>query len=103
MAGYCLSSTACCEAREFTSCGLCAKTKDCSMTNDIKTGAILIKENLPLPGDLEFKSEICVPGWKIVTDCDGSGLDRKIRKAGWNFFCLAGGVGSSAFGTDAQT
>ena len=72
------------------------------MTHDIKAGSILIKENTPLPKGLEFKSEICVPGWKIVTDFEGHGLDREISNVGWNFFCTAGEIRASVFGTDAQ-
>jgi len=29
-------------------------------------------------------------------------LDRKIRKAGWTFFCLAGQLGATVFGIDEQ-
>jgi len=72
------------------------------MTHDIKAGSILIEENTPLPKDLEFKSEICVPNWKVVTDFDGRGVDREIRKVGWTFFCVAGEVRASVFGIDAQ-
>lgn len=72
------------------------------MTNEIKAGAIVIKEGILLPQNLEFNSEVCVPGWKIVTDSDGSQLDREIRKARWNFFCMAEEVRASVFGTSAQ-
>jgi hypothetical protein len=72
------------------------------MTNAIKAGAIVIKEEILLPQDLEFNSEVCAPGWKIVTDADGAQLDRRIRKAGWNFFCMAEEVRASAFGINAQ-
>ena len=63
------------------------------MPDTIKTGTILIKDGTLLPESLRFESEPCVPGWRLVTDLDGYGLDRKIREAGWTFFCLAGQLG----------
>ena len=35
-----------------------------------------------------------MPGWKIVTDSDGYGLDREIEKEGWTFFCIAAEIKS---------
>jgi hypothetical protein len=70
---------------------------------DIKAGAVLIKENTLLPKGLEFTSEVCVPGWKIVTKFDGYGLDREIRKLEWTFFCVAGEVKATVFGIDAPS
>jgi hypothetical protein len=72
------------------------------MTYEIKTGAVLFSEKALLPTDLAFKSESCVPGWKIVTDLDTYALDRKIRKTGWTFFCIADEIRASVFGLDAQ-
>jgi hypothetical protein len=68
----------------------------------IKPGTILIKEGALLPESLRFQSEPCVPGWRLVKDLDGCGLDRKIREAGWTFFCLAGQLGATVFGIDEQ-
>ena len=72
------------------------------MPDTIKTGTILIKEGTLLPESLRFESEPCVPGWRLVKDLDGCGLDRKIREAGWTFFCLAGHLGATVFGIDEQ-
>ncbi len=72
------------------------------MSHEIKTGAVLIREDTVLPTDLAFKSERCVPGWKIVTDLDGYALDRQIRKAGWTFFCIATVARATVFGIDGQ-
>src|SRR6267143_2218554 len=68
----------------------------------IKPGRILIKEGILLPEAVRFESESCVPGWRLVKDLDGCGLDRKIRDAGWTFFCLAGQLGATVFGIDEQ-
>jgi len=68
----------------------------------IKPGTILIKEGALLPETVQFESEPCVPGWRLVKDLDGCGLDRKIREAGWTSFCLAGQLGATVFGLDEQ-
>src|SRR6267378_2037783 len=72
------------------------------MPDTIKPGIILIKEGTLLPEGVRFESEPCVPGWRLVKDLDGCGLDRKIRDAGWTFFCLAGQLGATVFGIDEQ-
>jgi hypothetical protein len=72
------------------------------MPDTIKAGTILIKEGTLLPEAVRFESEPCVPGWRLVKDLDGCGLDRKIRDAGWTFFCLAGQLGATVFGIDEQ-
>jgi hypothetical protein len=72
------------------------------MPDTIKPGTILIKEGTRLPETLRFESEPCVPGWRLVKDLDGCGVDRKIREAGWTFLRLAGQLGTSVFGIDEQ-
>jgi len=72
------------------------------MPDTIKPGTILIKEGTLLPEAVRFESEPCVPGWRLVKDLDGCGLDLKIRDAGWSFFCLAGQLGATVFGIDEQ-
>jgi hypothetical protein len=68
------------------------------MAEKIKSGTILIMENAVLPKTLQLDSEPFVPGWKLVKDFDGYGLDREIREKGWAFFCLAGEIKTIALG-----
>jgi len=68
----------------------------------IKPGSVLIKEGTLLPETVRFESESCVSGWRLVKDLDAWGLDRKIREAGWTFFCIAGQLGATVFGIDEQ-
>jgi len=68
----------------------------------IKPGSILIKEGTLLPETVRFASESCVSGWRLVKDLDAWGLDRKIREAGWTFFCIAGQLRATVFGIDEQ-
>src|SRR5580704_18648693 len=88
--------------RELAGLEVSARTEEPAMSQEIKTGAVLIRENTLLPADLAFKSESCVPGWKIVTDFDGYALDRGIRKARWTFFCIATVARATVFGIDGQ-
>ncbi len=55
-----------------------------------------------MPESLRFESEPCVPGWRLVMDLDGCGLDRKIQEAGGTFFSLADEIGATVFGIDEQ-
>lgn len=72
------------------------------MAQEVRTGTILVKEDAVLPKELQFESEPCVPGWRLVKDFDGYGLDREIQKTGWTFFCLAGEIKATVFGIDGQ-
>ena len=72
------------------------------MAQTIKTGTILIKDGTFLPDELQFESEPCATGWRLVKDFDGYGLDRKIREAGWTFFCIAGEIKSIIFGFEGH-
>ena len=73
------------------------------MRGTIDVGAILIKDGALLPKELQIESEPCVPGWRLVNDFDGHGLDRAVREAEWTFFCLAGEIGATSFGIDEQS
>jgi hypothetical protein len=49
------------------------------MAETIKAGTVLIKEGALLPEALQFESEFCVPGWRLVKGLDGHALDREQR------------------------
>jgi hypothetical protein len=72
------------------------------MAETIKTGTILIKDGTFLPDALQFESEPCATGWRLVKDLDGYGLHRKINEAEWTFFCLASEIKATIFGFDGQ-
>jgi hypothetical protein len=77
-------------------------TSKTPMPDTIKPGTILIKEGTPLPETMRYESEPCAPGWQLVKDLGACGFERKIREAGWTFFCVAGQRGASVFGIDEQ-
>lgn len=72
------------------------------MADKIKAGAILIKGGALLPESLWLESEPCSNGWRRVKNLDGSGLDGRVREAGWTFFFLAGEMQASVFGSDTE-
>ncbi|MGC2704775.1 MAG: hypothetical protein WA361_09710 [Candidatus Acidiferrales bacterium] len=72
------------------------------MPETIKTGTVLIKDGALLPDALQFESEPCATGWRLVTNLDGYALDRKIHEAGWTFFCMAGEIKTIVCGFEGQ-
>jgi len=72
------------------------------MAETIKTGTILIKDGTFLPDALRFESEPYATDWRLVKNLDGYGLGRKVREAGWTFFCLAGEINATTFGFGGQ-
>jgi hypothetical protein len=63
---------------------------------------ILIREGTPLPANLSIKIEAFLPGWRLIKDLDGYGLDRKVREAGWPPLCLAGETRVTVSGIDEE-
>lgn len=73
------------------------------MAREIGIGTVLVSDDAALPKELIFESERYVDGWKVVTDLDGNGLDRALRKTRWTFMCVAGEVKTTVFGLDHQS
>jgi hypothetical protein len=72
------------------------------MAETIKTGTVLIKDGTLLPDALQFESEPCATGWRLVKNLDGYGLGRKIHEAGWTFSYVAGEIKGTIFGFDGK-
>ncbi len=72
------------------------------MAETIKTGTILIRDGTFLPDALQFESEPCATGWRLVKNLDRYGWGRKVHEAGWTFFCLPGEIKATIFGFDVQ-
>jgi hypothetical protein len=69
------------------------------LPENIKTGTVLVKEGTLLPEGLRFESEPYAPGWRLVKNLDGNGLDRVMHEAGRTFFCSCE-IGATVFGLD---
>lgn len=72
------------------------------MAEKIKANIILFKEDAPLPEGLQFESDFYSKGWRLVRNLDAFSLDRRITKAGWTFFYMAGEFKVSAVGSDRE-
>jgi hypothetical protein len=64
------------------------------------SGTVLIRENTLLPAGLAIKSEVFLPGWRVVKNLDASALAQNIEGANWNFFYLAGEMSVTVLGRD---
>ena len=72
------------------------------MADTIKMGTILIREGTLLPTGAPVESDVFLPGWRLVKNLEGDGLDEKIHEAGCTFFSLADEIGATVFGLDEQ-
>lgn len=62
--------------------------------------SIIIRDNTLLPAGLAVESEAFLPGWRVVKNLDGYGLEQKIEEAKWYFFYLAGEHRAIALGRE---
>jgi hypothetical protein len=72
------------------------------MADAIKMGTILIREGTRLPPGMLVESDVFLPGWRVVKNLEGDGLDQKFHEAGCTFFSLAGEIGTTVFGLDEE-
>jgi hypothetical protein len=72
------------------------------MADAIRAGTILIEEGTLMPESLRLASEPDSSGWTSVKNLDRYELDRKINKAGWTFFYMAGKIKATVLGFDKQ-
>jgi hypothetical protein len=73
------------------------------MSQTVQVGTILVKESPLMPEllGLEIEDLEIQPysgNWNLVKKLDGFALDRKIRRAGWNFFFMAAEIKAMFFG-----
>jgi hypothetical protein len=72
------------------------------MVDAIKMGAILIREGTLLATGVLVKSEVLLPGWRLVKNLERDGLYQKVHEAGCTSFSLADEMGATVFGLDEQ-
>jgi hypothetical protein len=72
------------------------------MADAIKMGTILIREGTLLPAGVPLESDVFLPGWRLVKNFEGDGLDQKFHEAGCTFLSVAGEIGATVFGLDEQ-
>jgi hypothetical protein len=67
-----------------------------------EAGRIFIRDGTLLPKTLQIESEPYTSRWRSVKNLDGYALNRKVRDAGWTFFCLAYETKATVFGIDEK-
>ena len=72
------------------------------MAYTLKAGTILIEEGTIVPECFRLETEPDSNGWKSVANLEPRELDRKLNRAGWIFFYMAGEIKSTVFGLDRQ-
>ena len=72
------------------------------MPDAIKMGTILIREGTRLPTGVLVKSDVFLPGWRLVKNLEGDSLKQKVHEAGCTFSSLADQIGATVFGLDEQ-
>jgi hypothetical protein len=74
------------------------------MTDRIQVGTMLIQDGTRMPPTVVVVStEHYVAGWSSIMGSTSAQLGRRIEKAGWTFFYMAGEIRSSAFGFRDQS
>ncbi len=70
--------------------GLSGPNKECElMPNEIQAGTMMVQQSASMRS-LGIKSEPYSGSWRSLGVLESSGLDRKVRAAGWNLFFMAG-------------
>src|ERR1035441_9622816 len=67
------------------------------MSENIKSGTLLIKDGTLLPESIRFEGNPYLQGWRLA-NLDSAELDRKLCDSGWTFFYMAGEVDATSFG-----
>lgn len=72
------------------------------MVDIIKAGTILIREGTLLRIGVPLESAGFLPGWRLVKNLEGDGLDQQFHEVGGTFFSQAGEIRATVFGLDEQ-
>jgi hypothetical protein len=72
------------------------------MADAIKTGTILIRDDILMPTGVPVDSDVFLPGWRLVKNLERDGLDQKFREAGCTSSLLPGEIGATVYGLDEQ-
>lgn len=55
----------------------------------MKSGCIVVEDNIELPGSMQRGNELFSRRWRIVDGLHGYGLDRAMHEIGWSFVYAA--------------
>jgi hypothetical protein len=71
-------------------------------TGGIQAGIVLIEEGTPMPESMRLEGPSDSDGWQSVEVVDRSEFERKINRAGWIFYLMAGEIKATVFGFDQR-
>jgi hypothetical protein len=73
------------------------------MRQAIRLGTMLIADGTRTPQSVLLATERYSPGWSSIAEFTSAQLDRKLEKAGWTFFYMAGEIRASGYGFDERS
>jgi hypothetical protein len=73
------------------------------MPGALKTGTVLMRTGTFIPEPAWVKEETYSPGWQLITNLDGDGLDRHIRRNNWHFFFMGAALRGTSWGSWSGT
>lgn len=68
------------------------------MAHQVNVGSLFFKTSAVLPEVWPFDSESYASGWRVLTNIDACGLNRKLRRQAWTVFFIEGRIEASALG-----
>ena len=69
----------------------------------IKEGSVLMLSGTPTPECVPLHLKPYYKAWKVIANSEGHVLDRDLRRAGWNFFFIAGVVRGYVLGNGSAS
>lgn len=73
------------------------------MSGALKPGTVLMRTGTFIPEPASVEQETYSPGWQVITNLSGDGLDRHIRKNNWHFFFMGGALRGTSWGSWSET
>jgi len=66
----------------------------------IEPGIILIAEGTPMPDSMRLEGPSNSDGWRLMERVEDGEFERRINRAGWIFYLMAGEIKATVFGFD---
>ncbi len=56
------------------------------MTDELKSGSLLVHTSYELPGLLQVQGPEVVPEWRVLSGIDANTAEQELERLGWHFF-----------------
>ena len=70
------------------------------MTDEMRSGTVLIKDATRLPPRLQLETQSLPNGWELVQRLDGNELSHRLHEIGWDFVPVSGEIRATALGVN---